>query len=85
MLEYILIMNQIHSKNTNVVFAKFGSEHLNNVVYIIYHSPPSLVIDKGEIYREDDKKVYIQFKNKSYVYIKDANDIGTYFCRKEIL
>lgn len=48
----------------------------NKVIYIIFHSPSLNILSKGTVLKENMNKIYIQYQDKTYVYIKDKNDRG---------
>jgi len=48
----------------------------DNVIYVIYHSPNVNILSKGRILKENKTKIYIEYNNKLYVYVKDKQDVG---------
>lgn len=48
----------------------------NKVIYIIFHSPSLNILSKGTVLKENMNKIYIQYQDKTYAYIKDKNDRG---------
>ena len=47
---------------------------MNNILYLILHSPSNTVLAKGTIIKQDNKKIFIDYNGKRYVYIKDGKD-----------
>ena len=43
----------------------------NKVIYIIFHSPSLNILSKGTALKENMNKIYIQYQDKTYAYIKD--------------
>lgn len=48
---------------------------MNNILYLILHSPSNTVLAKGTIIKQDNKKIFIDYNGKQYVYIKDEKDV----------
>ena len=48
----------------------------NKVIYIIFHSPSLNILSKGTVLKENMNKIYIQYQDKTYAYIKDEKDRG---------
>lgn len=48
----------------------------NKVIYIIFHSPSLNILSKGTVLKENMNKIYIQYQDKTYAYIKDEEDRG---------
>ena len=48
---------------------------MNNILYLILHSPSNTVLAKGTIIKQDNKKIVIDYNGKQYVYIKDEKDV----------
>lgn len=48
----------------------------NKVIYIIFHSPSLNILSKGTVFKENINKIYIQYQDKTYAYIKDEKDRG---------
>ena len=48
----------------------------NKVIYIIFHSPSLNILSKGTVLKENMNKIYIQYQDKTYTYIKDKKDRG---------
>ena len=55
----------------------------NKVIYIIFHSPSLNILSKGTVLKENMNKIYIQYQDKTYAYIKAEKDRGKILGFKE--
>jgi len=58
---------------------------MNNILYLILHSPSNTVLEKGTIIKQDNKKIFIDYNGKQYVYIKDEKDVGKMLSNSNVI
>ena len=58
---------------------------MNNILYLILHSPSNTVLAKGTIIKQDNKKIFIDYNGKQYVYIKDEKDVRKMLCNSNMI
>lgn len=58
---------------------------MNNILYLILHSPSNTVLTKGTIIKQDNKKIFIDYNGKQYVYIKDEKDVGKMLSNSNVI
>ena len=58
---------------------------MNNILYLILHSPANTVLAKGTIIKQDNKKIFIDYNGKQYVYIKDEKDVGKMLSNSNVI
>ena len=58
---------------------------MNNILYLILHSPSNTILAKGIIIKQDNKKIFIDYNGKRYVYIKDEKDVGKMLSNSNVI